>query len=277
MAERLVMIGRGLGAAVMGVFLAGCPQRADEPAPPAEPTEQPAPDPAPVPTPTTLSRADLMGAARQAASAYALGQTPQPSTSLVGRTFSIAIPVGCGGPAASLPQDASDGLARVAWGPERRTIQFSLSPGDWTESPLITGAGGEWESVEGVWLPRPWLDAETCPTVRADPLQSGQIPSTPQTVGLAVVHTADDSRVDRRNGRAWAFTLRGEGEAAPSVPAQGWRVRFEGRVTGFPDGRAFRCRAAGPDTLPVCVAAVQLDRVALEGVDGAVLSEWRIG
>lgn len=275
MADRLVMLGRGLGAAMLGLFLAGCPQRSEDPAPPAEPVETPEP-PAPViPTPTMLSRADVLAAARQAASAYALGQASA-ADSLAGRTFAILTPVGCGGPLPALPQDAADGLARIGWGPERRVLQFSLTPGDWTESPLIAGAETDWESVEGLWLPRPWLDSEACPTVTADPLGGGAAASA-QTVGLAVVHSAEDSRLNRRDGRAWTYAIRGEGEASPTVPARGWRVRLEGRMAAFPDGRSFRCRAPGPEAAPVCVAAVQLDRVALEGVDGTVLSEWRDG
>jgi hypothetical protein len=45
----------------------------------------------------------------------------------------------------------------------------------------------------------------------------------------------------------------------------------------FPNGRAFRCRAPGPDARPTCVAAVSVDRVAFETVEGAVLSQWRPG
>ena len=53
---------------------------------------------------------------------------------------------------------------------------------------------------------------------------------------------------------------------------------LEGRLGAFPDGRTIRCHAEGPDQRPVCVAAVQLDRVAFEdGASGATLSEWRKG
>ena len=58
----------------------------------------------------------------------------------------------------------------------------------------------------------------------------------------------------------------------------GYRVVLEGRFASFPDGRAIRCRAASIDQRPVCIAAVQLDRVAFEdGSSGTVLSEWRPG
>ena len=48
-------------------------------------------------------------------------------------------------------------------------------------------------------------------------------------------------------------------------------------MAAFADGRAVRCRAAGPDQRPICIGAVQLDRVAFEDAQGAVLSEWRGG
>lgn len=275
MSERLVILARGLAVATLGLLVAACPGREE---PPPAPPEQPAPTPIPEPpAPTALSRSDILAAARAAASGYAQGAQGDERDELVGRSFAIVIPVGCGGPMGAMPAEAADGLARLAWGPERRTLQFSLTPGDWTQSALITSAGGDWESVEGVWIPRPWLDSEACPSVRADPLQSGASAAAPQTVGLAVVHTDEDSRLDRRAGRAWAHTIRGEGEAAATLPEGGLRLRFEGRVSGFPNGRAFRCRAAGPDTAPVCVIAIELDRVALEAGGGEALSEWRGG
>lgn len=277
MANPLVILGRGVAVVALGLAVSGCPRGADDPAPPAQPIEIPTTPQLPTTGPTALTRADIIGAARQAAADYAAGAAVEGADVLVGRTFSVLTPVGCGGPAASLPAETADGMARVAWNDDRSVIQFSLSPGNWTDSALITGAGAAWEEVEGIWLARPWLDVETCPVVRADPLQSSQPAPTTQTVGLAVVHSDEGSRLDRRNGRAYAHAIRGEAEAPAQWPEGGLRLRLEGRVVGFPGGRAFRCRAAGPDSTPVCVAAVQLDRVALEGATGVALSEWRGG
>jgi len=158
------------------------------------------------------------------------------------------------------------------------SIRLSLTPGDWTRSALIAGAGQDrWEAVEGFWVSRAWMTADGCPSVRADPLASGPAAPSPQTVGLAAVFEAGGSRLGRRNGRAYAHTIRAAGDAAPDAPAGGYRVRLEGRIAAFPDGRAIRCRAANPDQRPVCVAAVQLDRVAFETAGGETLSEWRPG
>jgi len=277
MANRLVTLGRGVAVAALGLLIAGCPRQADEPAPPAQPIELPTPPTLPPTGPTALTRLDMLDAARLAGSDYASGAAVEGADPLVGRTFAILMPVGCSGPAVGLPEDSADGVARVAWADQQRAIQFSLTPGDWTDSALIAGARGGWELVEGIWLSRPWLASDGCPAVQADPLRSGQLPATINTVGLAVVHSREDSRLGRRNGRAYTYALRGEGDAAPRLPEGGWRLRLEGRVVGFPDGGAFRCRAPGPDIQPVCIAAVQLDRVALETTSGEVQSEWRDG
>lgn len=276
MANPLVIMGRGAAVSVLGLMLAGCPRQADDMAPPAQPIEMPTP-PVPATTTTALARTDILDAARSAASAYASGSEFEGADPLVGRTFAILAPVGCSGPASTLPDEAADGVARVAWADQQRAIQFTLTPGDWTESALIAGAGGDWELVEGIWLPRPWMAEDTCPAVQTDPLRGGQVSPTPNTVGLAVVHSQEGSRLDRRNGRAYVHALRGEGAEPPRLPEGGWRLRLEGRIVGFPGGRAFRCRASGPDQAPVCVAAVQLDRVALETTTGEVQSEWRGG
>jgi hypothetical protein len=260
------------------LLLAQCDRNRPEPID-AEPV---AADPVPVPgvpALTTLNRADLLAATSQAASAYAAGEQMEGTDALVGRQFSIRIPFGCNGPRPTQAEAAGDGLARWSWGPENQTIQLSLTPGDWLNTALIAGTSeSDWEAVEGFWVPRPWLTAGDCSTVRADPLQSGAGAPSPQTVGLAAVFGADDSRVGRRNGRAYAFTIRPTGDTPLAAPTRGYRVVLEGRLAGFPDGRAIRCRASNPDQRPVCIAAMRLDRVGFTNADGSVLlSEWRPG
>jgi hypothetical protein len=121
------------------------------------------------------------------------------------------------------------------------------------------------------------MTSDGCPTVRGDPLQTGNVGGTPQTVGLAAIFEAGGSRVGRRNGRAYSFTVRPEGDAPLKSPTQGYRLILEGRVASYPDGRAIRCAAAGPAQRPVCVIATKLDRVAFEDAEGKMLSEWRPG
>lgn len=241
----------------------------------------PAPGPVVETPPSTnpampLTRADLIAGAAAAAGAYAVGTTGGEGDSLVGRSFSVSLPFGCGGPRAT--DGGIDGLARaVRQGEAGEGVALSLTPADWTTSALITGAGADWEAVEGFWIDRIWLLEDRCPTVRADPLQIGAAFAEPPSVGLAAVHAEGASRLNRREGRAYRHVVRATDGAAPPVPAQGWRLRIEGRIMSFPDGRAFRCRAPGPDARPTCVAAVSVDRVAFETPDGAVLSQWRPG
>lgn len=276
-----------LAAGMLSMLLVQCNRPKGEEGPP--PTEAPTPLPAPAPAvttrPTTISRSDLIGAAGQAASTYALGDTPSGVDPLVGRTFSVLIPFGCAGPADPSGGGGSDGLAHWSWGQDRKSIQISMTPGDWTESSLVRpmqsaetpGGGPAWEAVEGFWIPRPWLASEACPAVVRDPLQTAQAPVSPQTVGIAAVFEPDGSRLGRRNGRAYTHVVRAQGDAPLEAPVGGYRLRLEGRIVGFPGGRALRCQAERADQRPVCVAAVQLDKAAFEDAVGATLSEWRLG
>lgn len=270
-----------LSTALAALMLAQCERERPEPID-AEPV---AAEPGPAASPevvvsTTLTRAALLAATSRAASAYAAGERAEGADALVGRQFSIRIPFGCNGPQPTPAEAVADGLARWSWGPGNETIQLSLTPGDWLNTALIAGAGGEsdWEAVEGFWVPRPWLTTESCSTVRADPLQGAAGAPSPQTVGLAAVSGPDDSRVGRRNGRAYTFTIRPTGDTPLTAPVGGYRVVLEGRLAAFPDGRAIRCRASNPDQRPVCIAAIRLDRVAFTDADASVLlSEWRPG
>lgn len=264
-------------AIVAALMLAQCDRPAPEPVEARPVQAEPAPA-AGLPVSTSLDRAALLAATARAASAYAAGERPEGADSLIGRRFSIRVPFGCNGPQALSDTAPADGLARWAWGADSRTIQLRLTPADWTDTPLVPEAAEEAgrEAVEGFWIPRPWLTAADCSSVAVDPLQAGA--TSPQTVGLAAVFGIDDSRVGRRDGRAYAFTVRPTGDASLTAPFRGYRLVLEGRLAGFADGRAIRCRAGNPDQRPVCIAAIRLDRVAFTDADGGVLlSEWRAG
>lgn len=256
-------------------LLAQCDrEKAAEPATPTPAAPAPAVVPAPVPA---MDRAAFLAAAARAAAAYAAGETSG-AEGVAGRAFDMVIAFGCSGPAPETANGA-EGRAIWSWSDDRGAIRLSATPGDWTGSALIATAGApsEWEAVEGFWITRPWATGPACPAMRRDPLLSGPPAASPETVGLAAVHTAESSRLTRRGGRPYVHVVRGEGEAPPAPPPGGYRMRLSGRLTAFPDGRAFRCRAAGPDQRPVCIAAAQLDRVTFETPDGTVLSDWRPG
>ncbi|CAN7413305.1 hypothetical protein LJR219_002620 [Phenylobacterium sp. LjRoot219] len=258
-----------------GLTLAACERQAKTPPQPAP--AAPAPPPVPVATaprlptlaPVALGRSELLLALDAASSAYAAGN-PDEGEDLAGRRFVIRQAFGC--PGAASP-DGGAGLARWKWGPRQSSIELSLRPEDWTEAPIVAGDDAHWEAVEGFWLARPWLRAEGCPAVTAG--EEIAAPASPQTAGLAAVFEREGSRVGRREGKAFSFTIRGE--PPPKPPAAGYRLVLEGRFTAFPGGRAIRCRSEGPDARPLCIAAAEVDRVAFEDADGKLLSEWRPG
>lgn len=276
--RRAAGLGRVLGVVAMACLLGpGCrepaPDKAAATDPPTEAPEPPRPAPRAVPAPVpALTRADIVSAAAQAASEFAV--TGKVATdALAGRSFLVRIAFGCAGAATA---DATrTGLA--GWSPTAggTDIKVQLEPADWSQAAFMTPeASAKWEAVEGFWIPRPWLAAETCPRVATRAAPAGTAAS-PQSVGLAAVFERGGSRLGRRDGRAYSFTIRGRDDA-PAVAPAAFSLVLAGRIAAFADGRSFACTASGPDQRPVCVAAVQLDRVAFEG-DGETLTEWQPG
>ena len=258
-----------------GLALAACERQAPtapkpSPPPPSSPTAETAPPRLPTLPPPALRRSDVLLALDAASSAYAAGR-PDEAENLAGRRFAIRQAFGCPG---SPPADDGDdaGRARWGWNAKKTAIELRLQPADWTQAPILAD-GDHWEAVEGFWLERPWLRAEGCPAAAGGPQVEAPPPPSPQTAGLAAVFEHGGSRVGRRNGKAFSFTIRGE--PAPQPSATGYRLVLEGRFTAFPDGRAIRCRADSPDRRPLCIAAAEIDRVAFEDGEGKLLSEWR--
>ena len=242
-------------------------------APPA-PTPPP-PQPAAPPAPPALGRTELLAAAAAAASEYAAGEVPAAASPIVGRRFRVRLPFGCEGP---LP-DGETASASWSYGPNRRSVRIVIRPEDWTDSGFVREleAAGDVEAVEGFWIRRPWLVSAECPAVTADPLAAGPPPASPETVGLAVLFEEGGSRTGRRRARPYETTMRLETEGASPAP-RGFRLLLEGRLVGFRNGRAFRCRSAGPDQRPVCIASVQIDSVAVEDpVSGELVARWEAG
>ncbi|MXO71066.1 hypothetical protein [Alteraurantiacibacter buctensis] len=265
-------------ASVLLAGLAACEQPADEADPVAEPEPLPSAAPSLPAVLPGLSRADLIAAVNRAASDYAAGTVRADSDPLVGRTFAVTMAFGCGGPVAESADAAEQpGLPVALWDGEREAIALRLTPASWAESPVIAREGEEsgWEAVEGFWLPRPWLTGNGCPAPRGGEAGADSVPASPQTLGIAAIFEEGGSRIGRRNGRPYAFTVRGERDEQLVAPPQGYRLVLEGRTVAFPDGRAVRCQSASADVRPVCVVASRLDRVAFETADGKLLSEWR--
>lgn len=262
---------------------------AAEPPPAATP---PAPPPAPLAT-VALDRAGLLGALDRAASAYAAGRTTTEDEDVADRRFVVRQAFGCGGPAPA----PNPGLAQWTWGRERRSIEIALTPVDWSANPLFGDAATTWEAIEGFWIARPWMREDGCPSTRpataheaekslapalrqaavATPVAVLPAAPNPQAAGLAAVFDEGGSRIGRRVGKPFAFTLRADGAADLDAPLRGFRLVIGGRFTTFPDGRAIHCSAPSPEVRPVCIAAAIVDRVAFEDADGKLLREWRPG
>jgi len=285
-----------------GLAHAGCERRPEKPPEPAQPAPAPptaetAPTRLPTLPPPALGRSEVLLALDAASSAYAAGQ-PETAENLAGRRFAIRQAFGC--PGSPWSGDGGDeGRAGWKWNAKKTVIELSLRPADWTEAPIM-GGDNHWEAVEGFWLVRPWLRAEGCPaaapaaegaekpaeaakaaekpaaSAAAGPAKAPAAPApSPQTAGVAAVFEHGGSRVGRRNGKAFSFTIRGD--PAPEPPPAGYRQVLEGRFVAFPDGNAIRCQAASPDRRPLCVVAAEIDRIAFEDAEGKVLSEWRPG
>ena len=295
-----------LAIVVIAVVLA-IPRRAPpEPPAPADPVPAPAPA-APLAPPPPLGRSDLVGAVRAAAAAYAAGaEAPESEAALAGRQFRVRLPFGCLG--------VAPGSEPAAWryDPDRGTLTLTARTVHWTATPIARTLpdASAVEAVEGFWIPRPWLESESCPALPIPPAapetQPAQTPAakapakapasrtapaklgtaapappspptespapSPQTVGLAEVFRAGGSRVFRRGERPYQVVEKAEPPTGPHV----YHLVLEGRVTAGEDGRIVRCRAETVDRRPVCLVTVEFDRVAFEDpAGGEVLGEWR--
>jgi hypothetical protein len=249
------------------------PKSPPEPAAPAAPTVIEPPPPKIVEPEAPLTRAELIEAAHAAASAYAAGDPAEAGKDpLVGREFAIRIPFGCRG-----PQVRPDGAqAYYEVDAKARSVHLIARPASWSQLPLIQGlpAADRPENVEGFWIPRPWTAADTCPPPRNQPAPAAPTPPSSSTLGLARLFDSSSSRVDQRRDRPYDHVIKASDDST-LTPPQGFELRLEGRITGFPDGRAFRCWSESADHRPICLLAIVFDRVAFEDADGALISEWK--
>jgi len=256
----------GVAAIIVLVLVLTRPEPVAPP-PPQPPPLVPAPA-APAP-PATATRADLIAAATAAADAYASGSA-HGGKELVGRRFVVRLAFGCGGPVAD-PGPAQAYYQYVPTGPALRLV---ARPATWTDLPLIRAASGAApaETVEGFWIPRPWLTGETCPKRRDVAPPATPTPVEAPSLGLAMFHDAEASRVERRSERPYEHVVKldgGDGDQQRSFD-----LRLEGRIASFADGAAIRCWSESAEHRPTCLFAVDLDRVAFEDAKGAMLADW---
>jgi len=262
-------------ACVTGLAIAGCDRT--ETRPPA-PVEGPAPEPAAPLADPVLDRAAILSAVDGEASRVAAGLAAPAGDPLAGRRFRMRIAFGCLGPEPAPPQGVSDaGAPRWSRSGDGRTIRLRFTPDDWTAGDATGGAVEGFEQVGGVWINQPWMRSEGCPAPGLPVLDMSALPAPP-TVALALLRAEGASRLGRADDRAFNFTVRGQGDEAAPVPARGYRLVLEGRLTPWAGGRVIRCRVNRADSRPPCAVGVVLDRLAYEdGATGATLSEWRPG
>lgn len=260
----------GLAALVVLVLLLTRPQEAPPPAtPPPVVAAPPAPPAAATPAPTVVSRADLVRAAGKAADAFAAGAADG-GKDLVGRRFALRLAFGCGGPVA----DPGPAQAYYQFDPAASALRLAARPAIWTDLPLVRAvpAPAGAESVEGFWIPRPWLTGDACPARRQVAPPATPTPVEAPSLGLAMFHVAEASRVERRGLRAYEHVMKLQADAV----AQGrtFVLVLEGRISGFGDGAAIHCWSESAEHRPTCLFAVDIDRVAFEDAQGTVLADW---
>jgi hypothetical protein len=242
----------------------------------------PAPALAPAPAPAAmqdlpvppLDRADLVQDANAAAAAYSNAATSSPIRSpLIGRRFVVRIPFGCNGPGAP----SATGQADVELDPATNTLKLLVRPSIWTNLPVVQDLAtvNKIETVEGFWIPRPWVNSEACPPKRDVALPATPTPIAAQTVGLARIFEKGGSRILMRGDQPYQFS-RKLGKDDAELLSDTYRLVLEGRLVGFGNGQASHCWSESADHRPICLYAVEYDRVAFEDArTGAVLAEWR--
>jgi len=255
------------------IALSGCSPRdeAPEPAPaePAAPAVQPIIAPPPLPLPPPADRRALLTAVNAAAAAHAAGEAyPSDAQALAGRRFAVRLAFGCGG------RLASGSSVRLAYDPTKQTLQATALPETWTDAEWARAgvAPEKVEAIEGFWIRRPWLLAESCPAehdIEITPV--AEAAPAQETVALAQIYEKGGSRLLRRSGRPYEITRKIPPEQAPS--AEGLRLVLEGRLVTGPT--PIHCHSAGADHRPVCLINVQFERVAFEDPAGRMISEWR--
>lgn len=258
-----------VGAVVM---LPAC--RAEQQAPAPSATSQQTQAPAPVITPvaqSALDRTGLLAAFALAADSTAGGKPlPAPNMNLVGREFAINLPIGCSHSGQTDPNPSSNWTYQS----NRRTIKLTVRPENWSHADWVRAIAGnlDYEAAEGFWIEQPWTSSEECPDSVPESAAAKPSAEEPPTVGIAQFFAADSPRTFRRGARPYTHTERRKGDAAE---ARRYSLALTGRIAGFPDGQPIHCSQAHPTVRPVCLMAVEWDRIAFKDASGNVLTEWQ--
>ena len=261
-----------------GGFLLGQRSAQDRPAPVTPIAVAALPSSSPTASPArAFDRGDLLALAAEAADATARGDAmPADVRDAVGKTFAIALPFGCDGPADAGSEAAMRWRYDEAAGALRLNVTpVTWSPGEWWTADVPSDA----ETIEGFWIPRPWTRSEACPASQAPTTPEGSEPVTlaGQTLAIGQAFGADGTRQGRRDGKAYASVLRMARDEVNG--AKGLALRLTGRLASGPNGSAATCRQpGGADQRPVCLILVSLEQVAIaDPTSDAVLVTWPTG
>lgn len=245
-------------------------QPAQDPRPAVQPPKIPV-IPAP---PPPLDRAGLLAAVADAADAVARGAPlPPANEALVGRSFVLRLPFGCGG---EMPEDKQE-QRWAGWqlNPKTRALRLMARGSEVAEADWVKQLAAEmtFDAVEGFWIRRPWTRAEQCGP-GGGTASDALLGPPEQRLAIAQFYSPDAPRTLRRGDRPYASTVKLEEGEAPSP--QGYQLQLEGRLSGFSDGQPVHCLQQNAATAPRCVIAVEFERVAFAapGKDEAIV-EWR--
>ncbi len=256
-----------------------------------------------------LDREKLLVAAMYAASDFVTGaDDEQRQDDLADKKFEFRFRFGCAGPGSDESEKAFDWTLNKKTGALKVRATPKLSPKD---APVEAIAGESFETVEGFWVPQPWLLAATCPKAEADNAQpvaptkqaddqakasadsaskkkkpsktatgdQGEAPAAPaalsRSVGIAQFFTATGPRTLRRSGRPYQATKRLQ---AGEEPTGGFDLVISGRLAPLPDGRVIACTRAASGERPSCVISVEFGKVAIERADThEQIAQWGSG
>lgn len=240
--------------------------------------------PLPVAEPA-LNRENLLIAAMRAASAYATGTDDGAAQrKLDGKRFELRMRFGC------RDSDAEGEGRGWSFDDARRTLRLRVMNDISADDAVIAGiVAAGFESVEGLWLRRPWQLEAACPRVVQPPIQAkptvdeaerdqeddlpaAVVIASPR-VGIAQFYSHADPRTARREQRPYEATrVLDEGER-PSD--QGYDFVLSGRLRALPDRRVIACWSDHAKKAPDCIISVRIDRAWIERPGShELLAEW---
>jgi hypothetical protein len=280
---RRISIVAGL-AAITVALLAACERSANEEPQTNVVENQVAAEPPPlVLREPPIDRETLLLAMVRAASAYAAGADDRADQRMLdGKQFELRIRFGC------TPDDDAEQPFGLHLNEQRRTVRLRASPNLTSDEPLLLDVGEEGvETVEGFWLPRPWMLIAACPAIRpaatsedegsgedtavSEPSASTERPA--RQAGIAQFFTEQDSRTLRRGRRPYEATEVLEAEESPS--AQGYDFVLAGRFRRLTDGRVIACASPSPALEPTCIASAEFGRAWIERADNkSIVAQW---